>query len=186
MQPRQSRETSSPVRPSLVYFTADSFYGAATISRGSHSMKWQALPWRGLRSRRHLQTALYSVEYIGDNSMAAWSPQPSHFLFVGKPALIPSSAHFSRLAVRCSPIRSTASRRPPACECATAFRKILGAPSRAYLRDEEQHSKQDRRKKDLGKCRRIPLNCETSHPDAVSTLNACPGAAVSRASAAVA
>jgi hypothetical protein len=37
---RTARETSSPVRPSLVYCIADSFYGATTIFRGSHSVKW--------------------------------------------------------------------------------------------------------------------------------------------------
>jgi len=63
-----------------VYCIADSFYGAALIFRGSHSVKW----WAACRCQvfdrgGSLQTAIYPVEYIGDNSTAASSSQLNHF-----------------------------------------------------------------------------------------------------------
>src|SRR6185437_11263713 len=82
-----------------------------------------------------LQTAICSVEYIGHNSTAALPSQPSHFSVRGRIGVDTQfSPDFSGLAFRWSPIRSTASRRPPACECATAFCQILGVPPSAYLR----------------------------------------------------
>src|ERR1700733_7426332 len=76
MQPRHNRETSSPVRPSLVYFIADSFYGAATrqpCGKMPGGCRVDVFDRTG-----GLQEAIYSVEHSGDNSTAALSLQPSH------------------------------------------------------------------------------------------------------------
>src|ERR1700722_3111733 len=110
-----------------------------------------------------LLAAIYSVGHSGDNSTATLSSQPSHFCCSrGKSVLVPSSARLSRLsrmAFRCSPIRSTASRRAPAVSAPRPFVRSWECHRRHTFEAEEQHSEQGRRKKDLRKCRLgMPFN----------------------------